>query len=216
LPDPTIEDFRSTPEAYGGLKLLCEQVVERYFPEKTLIVRPGLIVGPHDASDRFTYWPHRVSQGGEVLAPVSPDYTVQFIDVRDLADWTVRLTEQYATGIYNATGPVTPLPIGELLETARQVSQSDAQFTWVSDSFLQENKVEEYSELPLWVTEQEIGFNAFQNARAMNLGLTFRPLKETVSDTLAWAQSRPNHSFRAGLSPEREQKLLTLWHQQAN
>src|SRR5262249_55921530 len=130
LDDPNIEEV--TGETYGPLKALCEQAAEQALPGRTLVIRPGLIVGPHDYSDRFTYWVRRVAQGGEVLAPERPDWHTQIIDVRDLAEWTLRMAERRLVGVYNATGPAYDLSFGQLLDTCRAVSGSDARFTWVS------------------------------------------------------------------------------------
>ena len=211
IADETVEEI--TGETYGALKALCERTAAEGMGGRALSVRSGLIVGPHDASDRFNYWPARVARGGEVLAPESPDYGVQFIDVRDLARWTLRATEQRLTGPYNVTGPERPLPLGNLLDTARAVTGSDARFTWVSGTFLLEQGVGPFVELPLWVPSEDAGFNNFAIGRALAAGLTFRPVEETVRDTLAWLATRPaDHVGRAGLPAEREAELLRLWH----
>jgi 2'-hydroxyisoflavone reductase len=221
LDDPTIEEV--TGESYGPLKALCEQAVEQALPGRTLIVRPGLIVGPHDYSDRFTYWVRRVAQGGEVLAPAHPDWHTQIIDVRDLAAWTLRMVEQRQTGVYNATGPEYTLTIGILLDTCRAVSGSDARLTWVSEAFLAENQVTPWSELPLWIPQSDpdmLGFSDVSCAKAIAAGLVFRDLATTVGDTLAWDARRSDAAElparalqpRAGLAPEREAELLRAWH----
>jgi len=211
--DETVEQV--TGETYGPLKALCERAVEQSMPGRALVIRPGLIVGPHDPTDRFTYWPHRAAQGGEVLAPGRPARPVQFIDVRDLAEWTLSMVEANQTGIYNADGPAQPLPMEVLLNTCRAVSGSDAHFTWVSEDFLTEQKVEGWSQMPLWVPESDpsnAGFFAFDNRKAMAAGLDFRPLAETVRATLEWDSMRPNdHAWRAGLTREREAELLAAW-----
>ncbi len=212
MEDETIEQV--TGESYGPLKVLCEQAAERAFPGRTLNIRPGLIVGPHDPSDRFTYWPVRVAQGGDVLAPPPEDGT-QIIDVRDLAEWNIRMVEQNKVGIYNATGPDYRLTMRELLETCRSVSGSDATFRWASKAFLDANEVQGWVDLPCWVAEEgdEAGFSTVNCAKAIADGLTFRPLTEIVRDTLTWATARPaDYALRAGLKPEREQELLALWH----
>ncbi|MBA3825520.1 MAG: NAD-dependent epimerase/dehydratase family protein [Ktedonobacterales bacterium] len=211
IADPTIEEV--TGETYGPLKALCETAAETGMPGQTLIIRPGLIVGPNDPSDRFTYWLHRVTQGGEILAPASSDYVTQFIDVRDLADWTVRMAEAEATGVYHATGPIQPLPLGTLLAECQVASGSDARFTWVDEAFLAEHAVGAYVEMPLWVPSDAQGFNRVDCAKAIAAGLSFRPLAETVRDTLAWDRTRPASTIlRAGLAPEREAALLADWH----
>lgn len=210
-PDPTVEEV--TAETYGPLKALCEAGVELALPGRALIVRPGLIVGPNDPTDRFTYWPVRVAAGGEVLAPDGPAYRTQFIDVRDLADWILTMLERGATGTFNATGPAEPLPLGTLLDTCRDVSASDARFVYAGEGFLLEEGVEPWSDLPLWIAGEEgVGGNAFDISKAVANGLVFRPVGETVTDTLAWARTRPTADpLRAGLAPEREAAVLEAW-----
>lgn len=212
IEDETMEEV--TGETYGPLKALCEQAVRDIFGlDRTLIIRPGLIVGPHDPTDRFTYWPVRVARGGDVLAPEKPDVATQIIDVRDLAEWTLRLIEQNASGTYNATGPDYELSLGKLLEVSKQVSGSDANIRWASVDFLNQNKVEAWSDMPTWVPadEEGVGFSRVDVSRAIDAGLTFRPLEETVRDTLEWVNTRTSaHEWRAGLKPEREQELLAL------
>ena len=211
IPDESIEEISGG--SYGPLKALCERAATEAMDGRALHVRSGLIVGPHDASDRFSYWPARVARGGEMLAPVSPGYGVQFIDVRDLAAWTLRATAARLTGAYNVTGPERPLPIGRLLDTARDLTGSDAHFTWMSDDFLIAHDVGPYVELPLWVPAEAGGFNSFNIDRALAAGLTFRPVAETVADTLAWLATRPADTvWRAGLPAEREAQLLAEWH----
>ena len=211
IPDESIEEISGG--SYGPLKALCERAATEAMDGRALHVRSGLIVGPHDASDRFSYWPARVARGGEMLAPVSPGYGVQFIDVRDLAAWTLRATAARLTGAYNVTGPERPLPIGRLLDTARDLTGSDARFTWVPDDFLTAHDVGPYVELPLWVPAEAGGFNSFNIDRALAAGLTFRSVAETVADTLAWLATRPADTvWRAGLPAEREAQLLAEWH----
>ena len=219
LPDESVEEI--TGETYGPLKALCEQEVEAAFPNTALIIRPGLIVGPHDPTDRFTYWTQRVARGGEVLAPEKPGVPVQIIDVRDLSEFTLTLLEQQLTGIFNATGPDYELTLGAMLETwtpsqPPPIQISDTRFTWAPVKFLADNKVQPWSDLPVWVpdTAEDAGFSRVNISKALKAGLTFRPLSETIQDTLAWAQPRPaDHPWRAGLSPEREQDLLRLLHE---
>jgi len=204
-----------TGESYGALKVLCEQAAEAALPGRTLNIRSGLIVGPHDPSDRFTYWPARVARGGEVLAPGDPGRHVQFIDVRDLAEWILRLVETGRTGTYNATGSSPSLTMGRLLDACRTVSGSGASFTWVPESLLAAHNVTPYTELPLWVPAVEAGFDRFDISRALAAGLTFRPLETTIRDTLAWDATRPAEAERRnGLKPEREAALLAAHHQQ--
>ena len=213
IEDETMEEV--TGEAYGPLKALCEQAVRDIYGERALIIRPGLVVGPHDPTDRFTYWPVRVRRGGEVLAPQKPGATIQLIDARDLAEFTIKLIEENASGIYNATGPAYELTIGRLLEVSKQVSRSDAHFKWASLEFLNQNKIEAWSDMPTWVPDDEegVGFSRVDVSKAISAGLKFRPLEETVRDTLAWSQTRPaDHEWRAGLTTEREAQLLAALH----
>ena len=211
LSDESTEEVND--ETYGPLKRLCEKELEAALPGRSLLVRPGLIVGPHDESDRLTYWVWRVSQGGEVLAPGHSDSPMQFIDVRDLAHWTLQATDERLTGPFICTGPDQPLTTGKLLETCRQVSGSDATFTWVGDHFLERQGIVDDSEKPWWVPEEFVGYSTFKIAHALQGGLLFRPLELTVKDTLRWHATRPaNHAWNSGLNPAREKELLNLWH----
>jgi 2'-hydroxyisoflavone reductase len=215
IEDPTVE--KVTGETYGPLKALCEQAAEEELPGRVLVIRPGLIVGPNDPTDRFTYWPARVARGGEVLAPGRPDRATQVIDVRDLAEWTIALVEGRQTGVYNATGPDHVLTMGELLDTSREVSDSDARTVWVDEGFLLEQGVGPWMELPLWLPESDpdaAGFSAIDVSKAIAAGLRFRPLRETVRATLEWAGTRPpEYAWRAGLAPDKEQALLKAWEE---
>jgi 2'-hydroxyisoflavone reductase len=201
-------------EAYGGLKALCEEAAESVMPGRAVNVRAGLIVGPHDYSDRFTYWPTRVARGGEVLAPGLPDRPKQLIDVRDVADWILHMLETGEAGTYNVTGPDYRLTMSALLEECRAATGSDASFTWVSDEFLLESGVTPWSEMPLWIPSQyeRAGFQATDCDKAIHAGLKFRPLAETILDTLAWDSGRsPEIERRAGLDAEKERRLLREW-----
>jgi 2'-hydroxyisoflavone reductase len=209
LKDPAVEEING--ETYGPLKVLCEQAVEEALPGRALIIRPGFIVGPYDPTDRFTYWPRRVNLGGDVLAPGTSSQPVQVIDARDLADWTIRMMEQSATGIYNATGPDYTLTLGEILETCRTVSGSDARFEWVPDAFLKENDADSTRLLPFYIpsSSDSAGMMTASIAKAVAAGLTFRPLADTVRETLAWDRTRPaDEPLKVGLSLERERDLL--------
>jgi 2'-hydroxyisoflavone reductase len=208
LEDPTVEEI--TGETYGPLKVLCEAEVQASFPDDALIIRPGLIVGPHDPTDRFTYWPLRFHQGGRVVAPDRKEQPVQFIDVRDLAEWTVSMVEGETTGIYNATGPSMPLSLGEFLETCRRVVNPDAEIAWTPAEVLKRHEVSPWSDLPLVMSYDDSadGMSLATNERAVENGLTFRPIEETIKDTLQWALGREGHEMKAGLSPERERAVL--------
>lgn len=199
------------PETYGARKASCEQIVQEIYGERALIVRPGLIVGPHDPTDRFTYWPVRVARGGEVLAPQKPEAATQIIDVRDLSDFIIKLIEENASGIYNATGPDYQLTLDRLLDVSKQVSNSEAILKWASVDFLNRYKVEAWSDMPAWIPDDEegVGFARIDISKALQAGLKFRPLEETVLDTLEWAKTRPtDHEWRAGLTAEREAEVL--------
>jgi 2'-hydroxyisoflavone reductase len=196
-----------TGDSYGALKALCEDAVRAAFDDRALVVRPGLIVGPHDPTGRFTYWPHRIARGGEVLAPEPPERRSQVIDARDLARWIVSLCEQDLGGTYNATHP--GLAWSELLETCRAVSGGDARVTWVTDAFLVEQGVGEWMELPLWLADPAMAAaDEVDVTRALDAGLVFRPLEDTVRGTLELAET----TDAAGLDPEREAALLDAWH----
>jgi 2'-hydroxyisoflavone reductase len=190
-------------DGYGTLKAASERVVETRFRERALIVRPGLIVGPHDPTGRFTYWPHRIACGGDVLVPGAPDDEKQFVDVRDLAEWLLRLLESGASGLYNATG--VPVGFQELVTRCCKVTGNDARPVWVSSERLLEQGVEEWIELPLWIADS--AFAAMQQAdvtRAVAAGLTFRPLEQTIRATLESAKPIEG----VGLRRERERELL--------
>jgi nucleoside-diphosphate-sugar epimerase len=221
LDDPRSEEVQLH---YGGLKVLCERAVAEVFGDRSARVRAGLIVGPHDPTDRFTYWPRRVAAGGTVLAPGRPDRPVQFVDVRDLGGWIVHLAEERIGGAFNATGPVPPVTMGELLETCRRVGGSDAEIAWIDEAFLLEREVGPWMELPLWLPESDPEHAHMQEAdvsRALTAGLSFRPVEETVRDTLAWAQAVDETAAplasgmaigEAGMEPERESELLADWN----
>jgi 2'-hydroxyisoflavone reductase len=205
-------------EMYGGLKALCEQAAEDVMPNRVLTIRPGLIVGPYDYTDRFTYWVVRTARGGEVLAPGRPDRYVQFIDVRDLAEFTVRLMERKETGVYNVIGPANVLTMNDVLHASREISHSDASFTWASEEFLLRENVAAWSEMPFWLPEEAAprsrGLLFVNVDKAIAAGLNFRPLKETISDTLTWYQTaRANEEMKAGILPEKELGLLRKWHE---
>lgn len=215
LDDETVE--KVTGETYGPLKVLCEKAAEAAMPGRVTVIRPGLIVGPGDPTDRFTYWPVRVDRGGEVLAPGTPSDPVQFIDVRDLAAWSMRCARDGVTGVFNATGPKSELSMGTMLDTCKRASKSKATLTWVPADFLEEHKVSAWADMPCWVppTGEMAGFARVSCARALAKGLTFRPLAETTKDTLAWWTARPKDKQTepgAGIQPAREREVLDAWH----
>lgn len=236
LSDPTVETMSG--ENYGGLKVLCERAAEAAFPGRTAIVRPGYIVGPGDPTDRFTYWPVRISKGGEVLAPGSKDDPVQWIDVRDLAEWLVKLVEDGTAGTFNAIG--RPAPWGDVLKTCVDVSKSGATLNWVPAAWLTENGMGGEDAFPIWSPPvgEMAGFHRWKNERAEKAGLRCRSVKDTIEKTLAWFPSEVERRVRvtkqlqgedaakpeeerrklsdptalkAGPKPEREAEFLAKW-----
>jgi 2'-hydroxyisoflavone reductase len=204
-------------DLYGGLKALCEQAAEAALPNQVLNVRPGLIVGPYDPTDRFTYWVARVAGGGDVLAPGRPDRAVQFIDARDLAEWTIRALEKKRTGVYNVTNTPSTWTMKDLLEEAQAISGSDATFTWVDEKFLLEGNVAAWGEMPLWLPEEAVphlkGFMFVNSDKAAAAGLTYRQLYDTVADTLLWYRTnRADEPLKAGIDRDKERDLLQKFH----
>lgn len=209
LDDETVEEVNGM--TFGPLKASCERTVQNIFGVNSLIIRPGLIVGPHDPTDRFTYWVKRVAQGGEILAPEGPQALTQLIDARDLAEFILNLIENDMSGVFNATGPEAPLSFGTLLDTCKLVSGSDAKYVWAAVDFLEKNNVMPWGDMPAWVPEtpEYAGFSRVDFSKAMKAGLTFSSLATTVKDTLAWANERPaDYEMKAGLKSEREKELL--------
>jgi 2'-hydroxyisoflavone reductase len=201
--DPLSDDV----DSYGARKAACERAVERLFGERALVVRPGLIVGPHDPTDRFTYWPRRIAAGGRVVAPGGPAEPVQLVDVRDLGSWIVRAAADGVSGTINATGET--LSFGTLLDECRRVTGSDAEVVWVPSETLLAAGVEPWTGLPLWLPPEYSAGHRVSVARAVAAGLTFRPLADTIRDTLAWDAEREwPRAEGIGLDPEREQALL--------
>ena len=206
-------------DGYGPLKALCEREVQAVFGERSTMVRPPVIVGPGDNSDRFTYWVDRVDRGGEMLAPGNPSDPTQFVDARDLTEWMIHCVEDGITGTYNTTGPGAPLTMAGLLYGIWAVTNSPVHFTWVDADMLLEHGVRPFSDIPIWYPPvgSTAGFMRMNASRAQAQGLTYRPLAVTVAETLEWSKSRPadrRANLRAGLSPEREAELLTAWHAQ--
>jgi 2'-hydroxyisoflavone reductase len=200
---------------YGGLKILCERVVEELFSSRSTVIRPGLVVGPHDHTDRFTYWPVRVAKGGEIIAPDKPETPVQFVDARDLADFTVHATEVNLHGIFHATGPI--ITMGTILETCKTVASSNSNVHYLEGKFLLEQGVKPWmgpNSLPLWTGNDpdEAGFLQINVNKALEAGLKIRALEQTVRDTLAWAQTRgSDYEWKSGLTAARETELLELF-----
>ena len=238
LADPTVETMGKDFENYGGLKALCERAAEAALPGRTAVVRPGYIIGPGDPTDRFTYWPVRIARGGEVLAPGAPDDPLQWIDVRDLADWLVTLAEHGTAGRFNAVAPAHPGRWGDVLETCVAAAGSDAKLVWVPATWLEQNGMGGEDAFPIWVapTGKFAGFHRWSNERAKAAGLTFRPIADTVKALLAWypgeverrvrvtrelvqaakAKGAPPpagdpSALRAGPTRDKEQEMLAKW-----
>lgn len=215
--DPFQLTVQDAGRFYGALKALSEREAAYWFPGRATIIRPGLIVGPGDESDRFTYWPARIDRAGEVLAPGTPNDPTQIIDARDLAEWTIRMAENGEVGVFNATGPNQPRPMGDMLTGIREAIGSDATFTFADQDFLAEQQVRAWSNMPVWVpaSPDNAGFMRVSVAKAVAQGLTYRPLAETARATLAYYKSRPaerNAQMRAGLPADREAEVLAAWH----
>lgn len=201
-----------TEKNYGALKAACEEVIQSSFQNCCLIIRPGLIVGPLDSTNRFAYWPVRLKNGGETLAPGSPNQLLQIIDVRDLAKWVVAMVEQQATGVYNVTGPAKPMNFKQFLKECQDVTHSNATLTWVDEDFLIEHHIQDWIEIPLWLSYKRNmpGFLNVSIEKALKAGLTFRPISETIKAVL----DEDNHKIdknQNGLNAEKEHMLLNRW-----
>lgn len=214
LDDPTSEQL--TEQSYGPLKALCEQVVEEIFPGRSLSIRPCIIVGPHDPTDRFAYWVNRIAAGGNVVALGSPTRSIQWIDVRDLAEWTLQMIEGRTAGVYNATSP--RIMFGEVLTAMDSVSQAGASINWVDEHFLREANIIPENQIPyrfpFWTPPTLPGFFTINGAKAATQGLTLRPLTMTVQDTLEWIRTNPPEFGRLRrLTSEEERQILAKWNQ---
>ncbi|MBD1381333.1 SDR family oxidoreductase [Metabacillus arenae] len=215
---PDVEKGKISPyEYYGALKVLCEAEAEKHWPGRVLHVRAGSLVGQFDYSDRLPYWVQRVTKGGKVLVPGRLDRPVQLIDVKDLATWVFNMAENRSGGTFNVTGPNYRLTIEELLNTCKAVTNSDIEFVWAEEQFLQEHKVQPWLDMPFWIpehfpldgeTEPWKGTFSISIEKAVNAGLSFRPLEETIYDVYQWEKARQDTERKAGISREREQKLL--------
>jgi 2'-hydroxyisoflavone reductase len=212
LKDPSTEEVNG--ETYGPLKALCEDKLEELLPGKVLSIRPGLIVGPDDTTDRFTYWVKRFSQGGKILVPGSKERVIQWIDVRDLAQWVILMAEKGETGTYNVTGPNQGYTMKEFVEDLRYIAPVQTSEEWVDDSFLTERDVTPFTGLPLWIPVNDQypdGFILADYSRALNKGLVLRNPRETIEDTLAWLGKKGPADLKAGLTAEQEASLLQDW-----
>jgi 2'-hydroxyisoflavone reductase len=208
---------------YGALKVRAEEEVKKHYADRWTVIRPCLIVGPLDRTDRFTWWPARIDQGGEVLAPDNPNDPCQFIDSRDLAEWTVRVAEMRLLGTYNAIGPDKPLTVAEMLYGVKAITTAGAQFTWVPWDFLQQNKVRPWRDMTVWQPPvgRTAGYQRRDASKAISHGLTFRPIAVTAKDTLDWHKTRPEAEQKAtlegainGIGMKREAEILALWKAQ--
>jgi 2'-hydroxyisoflavone reductase len=217
-PEPQSEEVA---KYYGALKALSEQAAEAAMPGRVTVVRPGLIIGPGDPTGRFTHWPARCAEGGEVLAPGDGSTPTQYIDARDLANWIVKLIEEGTVGTFNALGPEKQITMKEVLTACNAAGGNKAKLTWVDWKFLDQQDVGPWAEMPMWIpTEEDPGFGTMSNARAVAAGLVFRPIGDTAKDTLAWlanlpADMTPEQKKRAtssGISRDKEAKVLAAWH----
>jgi 2'-hydroxyisoflavone reductase len=202
---------------YGPLKAKSEAEAEKWFPGRTTVIRPGLIVGPGDPTDRFTYWPVRVARGGEVLAPGTPADPVQVIDARDLSEWTIRMAERRAYGTFNATGPAATMGMGAMLEAMKPLAHGDVRFTFADSAFLADQNVRPWADMPAWIPADgpSAGMLQVSIRRALDQGLTYRPIGDTARDALAWFRTLPAErqaNLAAGIAPEREAEVLAAWH----
>jgi 2'-hydroxyisoflavone reductase len=209
----TTKSLNADRRLYGPLKAQCEKEAQAQYGEAaTTIIRASLIVGPNDETDRFTYWPARLARGGDILAPGDGSDPVQFIDVRDLAEWTIRVAEERTTGVFNAAGPDHPITMDQMLAGIARGIQVHPKLVWAPKAFLTENNVSPWGDMPVWIPGQgeTFGFHRRDIRRAIAAGLTYRPLPLTAADTLAWLRTSPERQaeLRAGLIPEREAALL--------
>jgi len=222
-----VDPYTRVPEHrdryYGFLKAFAEKEVEAHYPGINTVIRPGLIVGPGDPTDRFTYWPVRIAKGGNVLAPGTPNDPTQIIDARDFAQWTVRMAEQRAFGTYNAVGPGTPLTMGAMLAAVKEGVGGDAAFTWVPAETLRRHDVSAWMNMPAWVAADgpSVGLLTRANKRALAKGLSFRPISVTARDTLHWHKTRPaeeqarvESAARTGITAAKEAEVLAAWAKQ--
>jgi 2'-hydroxyisoflavone reductase len=210
LPAGAPED-EITEESYGPLKVMCERAAQAAFGDRALIIRPGLIVGPYDPTGRFTYWPVRVAEGGDVLAPAPPDQPIQVVDARDLATFMLALLERDAGGVFDVVSPAGMLTLGGVIDACVAVTASGARTVWADESFLLERGVEPWTELPLWTPGEDMaGFQRSDVSRALAAGLSIRPIDETVADTLRWAQEA-NPGPGGSMTRDREAALLREW-----
>ncbi|MED0970694.1 SDR family oxidoreductase [Bacillus paramycoides] len=226
-PEPSIDKLKAVEngeispyEYYGALKVLCEKEAEKYWPGRVLHVRAGLLSGLFDYTDRLPYWIQRVAKGGKVLVPGRKDRPVQLVDIKDVTSWGLSMAEINKAGTFNVTGPKDELTMGELLNTCKEVTNSDAEFVWVNESFMNEHKVQPWTEMPLWLpetfplegeTEPWKGGFSISIESAVKAGLTFRRLEDTVTDVYEWMKDMKDRELKTGISDEREERLIDKW-----
>lgn len=230
LADPTVEDFGAAFENYGGGKVLCEQAIEKACPGKTTVVRPGFIVGPRDNTRRYTFWPSRISKGGEMVVPGDPSDPIQIIDVRDLAEWCVHLIENRTMGVFNATGPEKELSIKALCEGTREGLGAKTNFTWIPLDFLEKQGLPSgaiFAAYPLYIPPvgESAGFHRVNVSKAVKAGLKFRPCSDTAKATMDWIATLPEDAKKGVLPPapgepgsmtlsqERETEIIRAWNE---
>ena len=208
LADESVEEI--TGESYGGLKVLCEKVVRDYFPHNHVVLRPGIVIGPHDHTDRFSYWPIRVQKGGEILAPNAPDRYLQGIDGRDLAAFAIKLAEGNAVGNFNGVGALKTITFSSLLKVCQEIVSSESNINWVDESFLIKHEVTPWTDLPMWLDEPEdIKMFEASNKKSIAIGLETRDISETIKDILSWHASRgKEYKLVTGMSKEKEEQIV--------
>lgn len=209
LADETTEEV--TGETYGGLKALCEKAAEAAMPGRVLQIRPGLIVGPYDPTDRYTYWAIKMARGGQFVVPPM-DSLIQGIDVRDLAEWTLRLAEARQTGAYNGVGPAEKLTIGRMVEACQNVfGDQAAEVIPMTEEFLLEQGVQPWVDYPAWLPTAYVGMNTVRLEKSIASGLTHRSVETTIKDTVDWyieTRGSINDPLKTGMSDERMAELL--------
>jgi nucleoside-diphosphate-sugar epimerase len=213
----SVQTIRESIPHYGGMKAHCEKAAEAAMPGRTCVIRPGLIVGPRDNSRRFTYWPVRIERGGEILAPGDGNDLVQFIDVRDLAEFTVKMIEDGNMNTFNAIGPAHPLKMLGMLYGIKAITTGDAHFTWADADFLAEHQVAAWMDMPVWIPARDgyEGFHYRDNQRGIAAGMRFRPLADTAQATLDWYHAQPEEErerYMGRFTAEREKEVLAAWH----
>lgn len=223
--DPMLVTAQNAGRYYGQMKTASEREAVKWFgTDATTIIRPGLIVGPGDSSFRFTYWPYRIAQGGEVLAPGDGKDSIQVIDSRDIAEWTIRMVENKTTGTFNAVGPAKPMDMKMQLDEVRKgvAASKDVRFTWVPAEFLAEQKVSPWRDMPTWIPRSNNDSSASRSdiSRALKAGLTFRPLPQVSVDALTWFNEQPEAAKAqmlkaSGLDAEREKAVLAEWRKKS-